>query len=115
MIDDVCKGLPLGAALKPLINVVSKLLKNKAVQKLLGCNGVVGSLLYKLLSGEPGRCRNGPSGGALLSDLLSNLLGSSSDGGLGLLPPTDDADATVADIVNLGQSSRPLSFYGNTG
>ena len=115
MIDDVCKGLPLGAALKPLINLLSKLLKNPMVSKLLGCNGVVGSVLYKLLSGEPGRCRDGPSGGVLLSDLLSNLLGSSSDGGLGLLPLTDDANATVADIVNPGQFSRPLSFYGNTG
>jgi hypothetical protein len=27
---------------------------------------------------------------------------------------TDDADATVADIVNLGQFSRLLSFHGNT-
>jgi hypothetical protein len=66
LIDGACKALlskPLGATLKPLLNLVPKLLGNSP----------------------------------------------------GLRSLTDDADATVADIVNPGQFSRPLSFYGNTG
>ena len=53
--------------------------------------------------------------GKLPRKVLDKLLGGSSGGGLGLRSLTNDADAMVADIVNPGRFSRPLSFYGNTG
>ena len=77
------------------------------VGPLVGLLQPVFKLLSKLLGDGKGHI--------LSKGMLAKLLGGLSGDCLGLRSPTDDANATIEDIVDPGQFSRPLSFYRNTG